>query len=362
MQPFNVGRSMSEVVIHEMPEEEEPSLPEVAPVALTLGARLAAERESKEWPIEHVAAQLNLAPRQIQALETDNYAALPGMASVRGFVRAYAKLLKIDAEPLVAMIAGAQITPTQPLAPRRSLPSTPFSDNRLMSTGVRRRTSSKGMLAAVFIVVVAIAAFLVEQMGGWPALSQSLSSQIKIISAVTSSAPSSANAPAPRTASQSDAVPVPAVSSAASVSPATTPSSAPVTAAPGVSAAAGSEESGVTDAASITSHVESKPLEQKAEQTLSHEAPIQSAPNKSTAAAKNLLVLTLREDSWVEVKAGRNALIARLEKAGSTESLEITEPVALTLGNASGVDVTFRGNPLDIKSDAKNNVVRLSLK
>ncbi len=73
---------------------------EVVAQVLTVGAASrCVERESKEWTIAYVASQLNLAPRQIHALETDNYAALPGLVSVRGFIRSYAKLLKIDAKP-----------------------------------------------------------------------------------------------------------------------------------------------------------------------------------------------------------------------------------------------------------------------
>ena len=64
------------------------------------GAELARQREARGWTVAEVADQLNLAARQIAALEADNYAALPGMAIVRGFIRAYAKLLKIDATPL----------------------------------------------------------------------------------------------------------------------------------------------------------------------------------------------------------------------------------------------------------------------
>jgi cytoskeleton protein RodZ len=165
---------MSEVATNEM-QGDERQVPEVARESLTLGARLAAERELKKWPIEHVASQLNLAPRQIQALETDNYAVLPGLASVRGFVRAYAKLLKIDAAPLVAMLAGEQTMPTQPPMPRRTLPSTPFFDNRLVSTG-HRRSASKAVLVAVIVVALVIAAVAVDRMGGWRALSQSLPS------------------------------------------------------------------------------------------------------------------------------------------------------------------------------------------
>ncbi|MFI4939155.1 MAG: helix-turn-helix domain-containing protein [Burkholderiales bacterium] len=156
-------------------QEDARQVPEVARASLTLGARLAAERELKKWPIEHVASQLNLAPRQIQALETDNYAVLPGLASVRGFVRAYAKLLKIDAAPLVVMLPGEQTAPTQPLIPRRTLPSTPFFDNRLISTG-HRRSVSRAVLTAVIVVALVIAAVAADQMGGWRALSQYLSS------------------------------------------------------------------------------------------------------------------------------------------------------------------------------------------
>lgn len=344
MQLINAGRLMSETAINDLPEDESRP-PEVASAAPTLGARLVVERESKEWTIEHVASQLNLAPRQIQALETDNYSALPGMATVRGFVRAYAKLLKIDPAPLVAMIASDQIVQTQPLERRRNLPPTPFSDNRLMAID-RRRSSSKVMLAAIVIVALAIAAVAVERTGGWPTLSQSLSSHIKDMSAgsaslqnalpaIASSVPATVSAFLP-------AAPAPAQESAASVSSV--------------------REAGAADAAPTMRGAESTGSKRKALPPLHTAVAAETVEKKTVLLGKNLLVLKLREDSWVEVKAGRNALISRLVKAGSTESLEITEPITLTLGNASGVDVTFRGKPLDITVDAKNNVLRLSLK
>lgn len=78
---------------------------EAARVALSPGARLATAREAMGWTVKQVAAQLKLATRQIVALEADDYAALPEPAVVRGFIRAYAKLLKLDAVPLLALIA-----------------------------------------------------------------------------------------------------------------------------------------------------------------------------------------------------------------------------------------------------------------
>lgn len=78
---------------------------EAARVALSPGTQLATARNALGWSVEQVAAQLKLATRQIVALEADDYAALPEPAVVRGFIRAYAKLLKLDAAPLVALIA-----------------------------------------------------------------------------------------------------------------------------------------------------------------------------------------------------------------------------------------------------------------
>jgi cytoskeletal protein RodZ len=69
------------------------------------GAQLMEARKALGLTVESVAAQLNLATRQIRALETDDYAALPGVATTRGFFRAYAKLLKLDAVPLLALIS-----------------------------------------------------------------------------------------------------------------------------------------------------------------------------------------------------------------------------------------------------------------
>jgi transcriptional regulator with XRE-family HTH domain len=78
---------------------------EAARVALSPGSKLASARNTLGWTVEQVAAQLKLAPRQIIALEADDYVSLPEPAVVRGFIRAYAKLLKLDATPLVALIA-----------------------------------------------------------------------------------------------------------------------------------------------------------------------------------------------------------------------------------------------------------------
>jgi cytoskeleton protein RodZ len=66
------------------------------------GGALNAARESQGLTVQDVAKQLRLGVKQIEALEADDFAALPEATIVKGFIRNYAKLLKIPSEPLVA--------------------------------------------------------------------------------------------------------------------------------------------------------------------------------------------------------------------------------------------------------------------
>ena len=76
------------------------------------------------------------------------------------------------------------------------------------------------------------------------------------------------------------------------------------------------------------------------------------------------LELRLREDAWVEVltQNGERKLVSRLMKAGSTERIEVTEPVTLIVGNAAGVDVMLRGQPVSLKAGTRDNVAKVNLK
>lgn len=65
------------------------------------GQTLKAAREGMGLSLAEAARQMRLSLRQTEALEADDYAHLPGAIFVRGFIRNYAKLLQIDAEPLL---------------------------------------------------------------------------------------------------------------------------------------------------------------------------------------------------------------------------------------------------------------------
>ncbi|MGE5088467.1 MAG: DUF4115 domain-containing protein, partial [Candidatus Levyibacteriota bacterium] len=103
-------------------------------------------------------------------------------------------------------------------------------------------------------------------------------------------------------------------------------------------------------------------------------APPQAAPSAAGGSAAHdrsapvgagqvALALTFRGRSWVEVKdAGGRILLQSTEAAGATRTVSGTPPFELALGNATQVDVTFRGKPVDLGPYTRANVARALLK
>ena len=65
------------------------------------GNRLRSAREKAGFSLEEVSARLHLDRRTIEMLETEDYRELPAPTFVRGYLRSYARLLDLPAEPMV---------------------------------------------------------------------------------------------------------------------------------------------------------------------------------------------------------------------------------------------------------------------
>ena len=57
----------------------------------TPGAKLRAAREAQGLSMQDVATRTRIAQRQLEAIERDDYSALPGIPYAVGFARAYAR-------------------------------------------------------------------------------------------------------------------------------------------------------------------------------------------------------------------------------------------------------------------------------
>ncbi|WP_133130435.1 helix-turn-helix domain-containing protein [Legionella yabuuchiae] len=65
------------------------------------GSQLAAVRELKGFSREYVASKLHLRVRVIELLEEDDYENMPEPVFIKGYIRAYSKLLEVDSAPLL---------------------------------------------------------------------------------------------------------------------------------------------------------------------------------------------------------------------------------------------------------------------
>src|SRR6202049_3895771 len=94
-------------------QEQLPTDVDGLPVAASAGpgARLKATREAAGLSLDQVAQQLKLAPRQVRALEEEDFAQLPGRTFARGFVRNYARLLNLDGEDLLSRLPDVARAP-----------------------------------------------------------------------------------------------------------------------------------------------------------------------------------------------------------------------------------------------------------
>lgn len=307
------------------------------------GKILAAQREAMGWTVEQVADQLKLAVRQVIALEAGDSAALPGPAVVRGFVRAYAKIVRLDPAPLVAKISLDAPGPSDATHTtlRHSKPAS-FSEVRFPSHGKRATLPIVPILAVVVVVGAAAAAW---HFG----LVSKLSNRADPASTSTVAAP--VGQPAGSTA-----VTAPLTAAPATVTTNSAPLAVPNLQNPSVPLISVPPPSAVTPGS---------PAAQAAPATAAPATPASAAAAAATPAAPagaNALVLTVNADSWVEVRRAKGApLLSRMLKAGSTETVEVSEPVTLVVGKPSGVSATFRGNAVELPS-TKGAVARVSLK
>jgi cytoskeleton protein RodZ len=274
-----------------------------------VGVELKRAREAAGLAIDSVAYKLKLLPRQIESLEHERFDRLPGPAIARGMVRSYARLLELDAEPLVERMAPrAEEAPDRGQIAGRHREPLPDGKPR-----------SKLLYAGFSVVLLALIGALVyewRQEKAAPEIAAPVEPPQAQPAAVTQAAP-------------------PAV--------------------PEAPPAAGEKPP-------------AEPVEQPAASEKSHVAKAADKPKPEAAAQPTLapgshhLVLRMEEEAWLEVRdsAGRS-LVASLNPAGSERALRGQPPFELVVGNANHVKLTYDGKPVDLKPHIKGEVARFTL-
>lgn len=180
----------------------------------TPGRTLGAAREARGLTIAQMAESLRFAPRQIQALENDDYAALPGATVVRGMVRNYARVVGLDAEPLMAELRQRLAPASGPLSIGANIPFRPNNP---------RSTLFYVVLTSVLALVgIAVALDSLFDTRTWLKGERSMAQAPVAVEDATSSMASAVPAPEPQSAPSTEAAPT-TVAEAAPRAPATAP-------------------------------------------------------------------------------------------------------------------------------------------
>lgn len=268
--------------------------------ALRPGRALAEARTRRNQSIAEIARQLKLSSTQIEALEAEDYARLPGPVFVRGFVRNYARLMDLDGEALVAGLT----MPQDPLAAGAAIPHShniPFPDGR----------GPRWPIYAALIAVLAAIVVLFEFIYSSPPAA--------VPAAVT-----------PKAEGQSSAA------------TASAPVVAPI--------------QGDVSAAALTEPV--------AEPIPPVPAPAQAptpAPTAKRASSAEMKMVFDRQ-SWVEVRDREDRIVfSQLNPAGAVQIVQGLPPLNVVIGNASGVRVIYNGRAVDLAPHTKVEVARLTL-
>jgi len=333
-----------------MSDAEFASVPFDSALHSSPGAKLTAARQAYGLTVEQIANELNLAPRQVVALEADDYAALPAVAIARGFLRSYAKLVRLDPALLVAMLAPVPLpgnvrgaVRVQPAAKRA------ISEEQLpVVSSLVLRSKTIPVIAGVTGIV---AAAIVSYAMGWLPGSLNRKTSLDKTNAV---ADNRSDSPA----GFSGTVAVGTEASGAAHTGVAMEYGAGIGSG-SLTTATGFAKSGADAPTSVGQEVLPAVSIGLLEQSIGHSR-LKLPPSVAPA---NPLVLSVKKDSWVEIKRGDNtAVVAKILKGGSIETFDVSEPLTLTIGNAAGVEASLRGTPLALTDIGSGNVARLKLK
>jgi cytoskeleton protein RodZ len=304
--------------------------------AASLGSMLREAREKLGLSVADVASQIKFAPRQIEALEADDFKHLPEEAFLRGFVRSYAKILRLDAQTLLMNMpqtkaAAAELIPASVDVPFPNAYS--LRQQNLIWLGA----------AALLAVILAGFAFWhfktplkqakvaqVETPVALPAETKVISEPLVLksstiepsVPAVPKVRPPVTQSPVRETKAQSS---VRAAKTLASVREAKTPAAKPV---PEVKAT-------------------------------------NPAISPDTLLQTTEVRLVFGEESWTEIKdKDGNILSSQVNPPGSELRLEGSPPFTMLIGHAASASVYYRGKQVDLKPyiNQYSEVAHLKLK
>lgn len=315
------------------------------------GEMLRHGRMALELTREEVADALNLRPAVIQGLEDDQYGEVPVAIYRRGYLRSYANLLGLDPEPV--------------LAAYRARNADEAAEPKAQPLHLHKRPSNIGtwlfrlVTLAVIVGLAGLTLMWWQSRGGnqppdpgtsEPVAVDSRDGTITIDDNTSAASQGDTGTPADNSAD----VPV-ADDDPSSVAPTTR------AAADAASERADDDDANLQAAAETPAATAQDAAEGRG--GADADAAAQEPAEDAAQVDSNRLHLVFNEQSWTEIiDANDKKILVGLQQPGTEASVEGEPPFRMTIGNATGVEMTWRGETENVSGRAKaNNVARFTL-
>ena len=323
------------------------------------GALLLRERERQGLTREEVGAALNLRPAVIEGLENDNYDEVPVVTYRRGYLRSYAQLLGVDVGRVMTLYSTRM--------------GNEEVERKVTPVYINKPPSRLGAWLFRLMTLIVIAGLIGLTLMWWqsrggsqpPEVSDNGPVSVDTIDGNAAVSEDSASSdenlpPLPSEDSEMGLVDEQAEEASAEVaenSADATPSTVAATEAAAANDAASSDSD---DAAQDLASADDA-SEQDAETDSASAADEQSASEATTS--RRILKLTFNEQSWTEIFDSTNTRVfVGLQSPGTEATVEGEPPFRMTVGNATGVELLWGGEPVDLQQRAgRNNVARFTL-
>jgi len=309
----------------------------------SIGADLRAAREARGESMADVAHQLRLRESYVEAIETGNFDALPGVTYAIGFLRSYARYLRLDADDLIQRFKE-EVSDIPPPADLAFLE--PVSESRVPRGGL-----------VGLAILLAVAAY-----GGWYYLSTRDMTVADLVPAVPEQF-SNLVSPAEKSESQP---------------PVTADSTDVVPPSPGESSETATTEGTVDEAPPVPEQLGAEPAPQDMAAARPSAPPQAVVPQPSTLPATGAsatqaipavpnvpttdgttgarvygegnvgsrITLHAGGDSWIQVRAADETLLmTRTLKAGDSYRVPNQPGLRLMTGNAGALEILVDGQP-----------------
>lgn len=271
----------------------------------SFGARLKREREKKGVTLDDISVTTKIGTRMLRALEDEHFDQLPGGIFNKGFVRAYARHLGMDEEQAIAdyLVASGET----PAAPK---PGAEPTEVRIREVKTEPSAEeSAGLPWGILAIALLLVAF---GFAAWGFYTREKHDE---------------NANSPEPAKQAVVAPVSTAAASTEAPSASNPSPAPA------------------DAKASAPPPESAPVTTSA-------VPDQTSTTSTPAVAKFRVLIKVKQDSWISIKADGKDILQTTLTAPTDKIVEAQKEIQIRAGSVGALEFFFNGRKLPGQGEA----------